>query len=414
MANDQSTYDVTGDGKVDAADVAAAQEAVKAEEAQQGGVPTWAKAAAGPLGTPTMMGMDYLARNDRSARIEAARKRLEETKKAAGITDTPTSTATGTTPANPYTSVFAQTAATGGTEVMFPPGLEELGKAGRLVPRQEVINGQTKTVWFVPNPADPNGTGIRVNYAQGDEITVLQDLAKNPKALAAAREQAWLAGKYGDEMPDFTGYITEADKKAWFEIVSEANMNGLTWNQYIEPMAEKARKYGRPISPGEAAQLQVQRDQTGVQTLQALQQFARDNGVVLTDKYLKEKQAAIVDGQITLDDAKGEIRKNYVSVIYPAFADDVMAGNDMVDLAAPYAQSLGSLLELPTDVSPFDDPLMKKALSYKDEKGNLSRMPYWEFESMVKQDERWQYTDNAREQIVGNMMNLGRLMGFEA
>lgn len=138
--------------------------------------------------------------------------------------------------------------------------------------------------------------------------------------------------------------------------------------------------------------------------------WAKKNGLTLSPDLVGKYVQQIADGQLTVDDVKGDIRNTYMAGAYPAWADKIAAGYDVAELAAPYQETVHSLLE---DRSiGLDDPLMKKMLQAVDKDGKPAMVPLYEAERMVRADKRWQTTDNAY-QLYGNAaQDILRTWGF--
>ena len=72
---------------------------------------------------------------------------------------------------------------------------------------------------------------------------------------------------------------------------------------------------------------------------------------------------------------------------------------------------MANLLEIdPSQINFMKDPMISKALQYRDPSsgqgqsgsaGQPGVMPLWQFQQQVRQDPRWQYTDNARQEVMG-------------
>jgi hypothetical protein len=102
---------------------------------------------------------------------------------------------------------------------------------------------------------------------------------------------------------------------------------------------------------------------------------------------------------------------------YGAFADQISADVSLRSLAGGYMQELVRMLE----ISPADlrltptgmDPLLQRALMNIDrETGNPARIPLWEFSKQIRKDERWQYTDNARDSYMSAASKFSRSLGL--
>lgn len=137
---------------------------------------------------------------------------------------------------------------------------------------------------------------------------------------------------------------------------------------------------------------------------------ARANGYTLDEKKAKGWLAEIVRGDATVEDYQQMMRRRAAEQ-YPAWSDELLAGSDLDDLIAPYRRSMAALLELPENKVSLNDKLLRKALSHRDAKGKAAVMPLHDFEDQIRSDKRWQFTDNAHEEIMGQVMSLGQMFG---
>lgn len=125
------------------------------------------------------------------------------------------------------------------------------------------------------------------------------------------------------------------------------------------------------------------------------------NGMSYSSDWYKKNAVSIVSGKSTQETAEAGIRKT-AAARYSAFADQINAGQNVMDLAAPYIKSAATLLELPeTDVDLFN-PHIAKAMTAKVATGQESgsQMPLWKFENEVRDDPLWRKTNNARESMM--------------
>lgn len=82
-------------------------------------------------------------------------------------------------------------------------------------------------------------------------------------------------------------------------------------------------------------------------------------------------------------------------------------GLDLANVYAPYRNAMASLLELPPDSIKLDDPLLRSAY------GQDKEMSVYDFKRAIRKDPRWQYTDNAREEISNIALSVLRDFGFQ-
>jgi hypothetical protein len=249
-----------------------------------------------------------------------------------------------------------------------------------------------------------------IKYKRGDDMRQIQYLSRNLKDLYNFREMAYIAGFYGDTRPGMTGTATMKDVEVMRKVMLDSNITGSDWSTYIKPLYEKNAKYGRPMTEEEAAKFQLEQDRTGKSAVKELQMYGMDNNINLSGTFLYRKQKEIVDGLKTVDDVKQEIRDVYLKTYYPSYANDLDRGMTIKELIQPYTDVLATTLEIPEPDNPMSDNLIKQVLAYKDEKGMPAKMPIWQFEQMVKEDERWQYTDNAYRSMRKAVDNMrGRI-----
>ena len=82
-------------------------------------------------------------------------------------------------------------------------------------------------------------------------------------------------------------------------------------------------------------------------------------------------------------------------------------GLDLANVFAPYRNSMAALLELTPDAISLDDPLLRSVY------GGDKEMSIYDFKRAVRKDPRWQYTDNAREEVSSAALKILRDFGFQ-
>lgn len=135
-----------------------------------------------------------------------------------------------------------------------------------------------------------------------------------------------------------------------------------------------------------------------------------DYGIDLGQQWKAAQVAKLMKGNDTIEGVRQRIRE-MAARQYKAFADAIQSGQTIRDVAEPYVQQMASLLEInPADVD-LKNKLIQQALKQRDKKGNPAAMDLNDFADLVRSDERWQYTDNAREQVSGVVAELARAFG---
>lgn len=82
-------------------------------------------------------------------------------------------------------------------------------------------------------------------------------------------------------------------------------------------------------------------------------------------------------------------------------------GLDLANVFQPYRSQMAALLEVMPDSISLDDPLLRSAY------GPDNEMSLYDFKKQVRKDPRWQYTDNAREEVSNVALNVLRDFGFQ-
>lgn len=82
-------------------------------------------------------------------------------------------------------------------------------------------------------------------------------------------------------------------------------------------------------------------------------------------------------------------------------------GLDLANIYAPYRNAMSALLEVTPDSISLDDPLLRSAY------GPDKEMSIYDFRRAIRKDPRWQYTDNAREEVSSIALNVLRDFGFQ-
>ncbi|MGA4942145.1 hypothetical protein [Streptomyces cinereoruber] len=116
------------------------------------------------------------------------------------------------------------------------------------------------------------------------------------------------------------------------------------------------------------------------------------NGMRYSSTWYRDQARAVVSGRSTLSTIEDQIRRQ-AAAQYGAYREQIMAGQNVMDLASPYLKTVATLLELPeTDVDLFNKHVAKAM------KGGTT-VPLWQFESDVRSDPLWKKTNNARESM---------------
>ena len=155
-----------------------------------------------------------------------------------------------------------------------------------------------------------------------------------------------------------------------------------------------------------------------------LAEYGQLMGFTLSDTTRKDYQRRLIGdvtesglrARTTPDQIKKEIRDKQ-ALLYPMFSDDFAVGRTLWDVTSSQRKVWANLLEKSEDDLDWDDPLWKdgKIFTMTDDKtGKIVARPAWDAEKLVKQDERWQYTENATRLYEGYGIGIMNKFGLAA
>jgi hypothetical protein len=155
-----------------------------------------------------------------------------------------------------------------------------------------------------------------------------------------------------------------------------------------------------------------------LQNYQALQAVAKANGLSIKDILPK---LSVLPNQ-TLDDvvlqklATGELDINRLAqdarMIAAQGTPDyvkglLQQGYDLEQIYAPYKNVMAQILELNPDEIELNDGTLRAAI------GQDKEMNIFDFKKALRKDSRWQYTENAREEVSSITLGILRDFGFQ-
>lgn len=82
-------------------------------------------------------------------------------------------------------------------------------------------------------------------------------------------------------------------------------------------------------------------------------------------------------------------------------------GIDLKSVYAPYQNLMENILELPSGSVDMNDPTLRSAITAQAE------VPLYDFQRQLRKDPRWQYTDNARQEVASITQSVLRDFGFQ-
>lgn len=190
-------------------------------------------------------------------------------------------------------------------------------------------------------------------------------------------------------------------------IANHALMTGNSSNQaWLDQQLGRHQDYSRVTDIGS---LQGQMATEASRLSQAAAQY----GMNWTPAQVAQRAQQIVQGNTTSDTYLNQL-KSWAKSAFPALAKEIDSGQTVEQLASPYVQSMSNLLEVDPGSLNLYTPAIRRALQGVQDPKTKDRvtMNLSDFEDQVRNDPRWQYTQNAKDTMSSALLKLGADFGF--
>lgn len=151
---------------------------------------------------------------------------------------------------------------------------------------------------------------------------------------------------------------------------------------------------------------------TAAQLANHMTTVAQNYGVAYSQGWLEQWVTSIEAGSNTLDSWEATMRAR-AKAAYPQFANQIDAGQTLRDIADPYIAQMAQTLEIPETQVTLKDSYIQKALSQTGQDGTTqSSMPMWRFQRTLKDDPRYDRTQQAKDDAFSALNKIGKDWGF--
>jgi len=225
-----------------------------------------------------------------------------------------------------------------------------------------------------------------------------------------------------DVQPDKAPDVARETDKVRLDVEDVARQRGVDINAFdFEGLVDESRRMGFDVQDIRSRLDQILEQQladdvdligsAGDNQTQLLN-WAATNGLDLDAQAADAYVMKLTTGAQTLDDVKQELRETYLVGAFPAWSDKIREGYDPSVLVAPYRSRASNLLEVEANSLTFDDPVIKAAMQYTGGDGSPAVLPLYEYDRLVRQDARWDKTNNAYAAYTRVGTDLLRRFGF--
>jgi hypothetical protein len=150
-----------------------------------------------------------------------------------------------------------------------------------------------------------------------------------------------------------------------------------------------------------------------LQNYNALVKAARDNGFQVAEiipggSNVDQVLSGIASGKIDVNRVVADARK-LAAQGQPQYVRDLLAqGYNLSQVFQPYRTAMANVLEIgDPDQIDLNDPLLRTAIT---DKGDMN---LYDFKKALRQDNRWQYTEQARNDVSNAALQVLRDFGFQ-
>jgi hypothetical protein len=145
----------------------------------------------------------------------------------------------------------------------------------------------------------------------------------------------------------------------------------------------------------------------------SLVKAARENGFQLADiipggASVDQVLQSVATGKIDVNRVIADARK-LASQGQPQYVRDLLSqGYNLEQIFKPYRTAMANVLEIgDADQIDLNDPLLRSAIT---DKGDMN---LYDFKRQLKSDSRWQYTENAKQEVSTAALSVLRDFGFQ-
>jgi hypothetical protein len=292
---------------------------------------------------------------------------------------------------------------------------KNIGSLGTLL-QKYVDNKLTDKQFQMELANDPwvrqNSQEIKARYLQ---LFNYQDLVKSGRALGTTdyeQQITRITRTLQERARQLTGAdIPEADAKLMAQDLYIFNLDG---DEAV--VTERLARFIRPTAGMVAGKVTEGYGGQALQNYQALQAIAKANGFKIEDILPRDAAGnamtaestlqAIATNKIDTNRLAQDVRK-LAAQGQPEYVRQLLGqGYDLEQIYSPYKNRMASILEVNPDTIDLNDPALRMAI------GKNGDMNLYDFEKALRKDNRWQYTQNARQEVAGSVLQVLRDFGF--
>jgi hypothetical protein len=207
-----------------------------------------------------------------------------------------------------------------------------------------------------------------------------------------------------EEVARFTTVLNKAERNSGRKTKTAGGRTEYTTDiDRVQFLTEEVKKI-KDVKTGKS-EFETKRGEKESITSQDLMSVARLNGIDLNQDQLTSYLTDIRNGK-DINVIKNDIRST-AGLGRPDNIKKLLAeGTDLDTIYSPYKKTMAALLEVDANSIDLNDTTLQGAITDRE-------LPIYEFRRMLKKDPRWQYTNNAREEVSNKVLRVLQDFGFQ-
>lgn len=214
------------------------------------------------------------------------------------------------------------------------------------------------------------------------------------------------------ELADLSKILIDAQKKNPFKTTNGIRTGGVNEDQVITAVIQSGtyaadKKLGKLSTLGKLAQeFTTKKNDKRTILGEDIMATANANGISLSPTQLQAYSQQVQDGT-DIGIIKRSIR-NSAALGMPANIQKLIAdGTDLETIYSPYRNRMAAILEVTPDSIDINDSALRMAI------GPDKEMSLYDFQRQLRKDSRWQYTNQAKEEVSSVALQVLRDFGFQ-
>lgn len=196
------------------------------------------------------------------------------------------------------------------------------------------------------------------------------------------------------EIEKYTLELNTAERKNPSKTVKGITTGGLNKTEFLTQAVKKLPEYS------------TKKSEKSSLTSQSILATARANGLNLAQDQINAFVKQVEDGK-DLKIIENQIRSIAANGMPENVKKLLNEGIDLETIYAPYKSTMAATLELSPEAISLNDPILRSAL------GPEKEMTMYDFQKALRKDPRWQYTNNAKEDVFQSVNRVLQDFGFQ-